>query len=94
MPVGKQQFGVTVLLPEAAQYNQGCCGQGHKAVAVALGVANLHARALGIDVGYAQGQTFTQAQAQAVQGEEEHPVAQDAGGGKQRLGLFHRDDVG
>ena len=63
MPVGKQQLGVSVLLPEAAQRIQSCCGQGHKAVAVALGVANLHAGPLGINVGHAQEQTFTEAQA-------------------------------
>ena len=86
--VGKQQPRVAVLLPKAAQHGQGCLRQRHKAVAVALGVANVHADALRIDVGHRQGQAFTEPQAQAVQGEEEHAVAQDAGGGEQRLGLF------
>jgi len=80
-------------LPESTQQSQGCCGQGHKAVAVALGISNLYAPTLGIDVSHAQGEAFTEPQAQAVHGEEEHAVAQDAGGGKQGLGLLHRDDV-
>ena len=51
--------------------------QRHKAVAVALGITNVHTPTLGIDVGHAQGQAFTEPQTHAVQGEEKHALAQD-----------------
>ena len=72
--------------PEAAQRIQGCYRPRYKAVAIALGVANVHAGTLGIDVGHAQGQALTEPQAQAVHGKEEHAVAQGAGGGWRQTG--------
>ncbi len=58
--VRKQQFGVAVDLPEFAQHTQGRIGQGHQAVAVALGVADVYASPSAIDITHAQGQPFAQ----------------------------------
>jgi len=58
---------------------QGCCGQGHKAVAVDLGISSLHAGTLGIDVGHAHGEPFTEARAQAVHVKEEHALRSGCG---------------
>lgn len=43
--------------------------QGDKPVLVALGVAHMYALARRVDIAYLQSQTFTQAQAHAVDGE-------------------------
>ena len=61
---------------------------------VALGVAHLHAHPLGVDVGHRQRKPLAQTQAQAVEGEEEHPVAEHPGGAEQLLRFIDRDDVG
>ena len=67
--------------------------QRHEAILVALGIADMHARARGIDVADLQPQSFAQAQSEAVEGEEEHPVTDHARGGEDPLGLLDRDDV-
>ena len=41
--------------------------QRHEAILVALGVADMHARVRGIDIGQLQAQTFAQAQAEAIE---------------------------
>ena len=82
MAIGKQQLWVMVGLPKPAQDIQGDLGQGHKAVSVAFGVANMHPVAHRINVGHLQSQAFREAQAHAVKGEIEHPVAQGVGGGE------------
>jgi len=92
--IGKQQLRVAVGLPEAAQHAKGDLRQGHEAVAVAFGVANMHAVAIGINVTDPQGQPFAQAQPHAVQGEVKHPVAQNAGARENLLRLLHSQDVG
>ena len=74
LAIGEQQFGVVVRLPEPAQHAQGDLWQWHKPVPVAFGVADVHPVAHRINVTDLQGQSFTQAQTQAVQGEVEHPV--------------------
>ena len=94
MAIGEQQRGVMVRLPEPAQDAKRDLGQWHKPIPVAFGVAYVHPVAHCIDVGDLQGQAFAQAQAQAVQGEVEHPVAQSAGRSKQPLRFFDGDDVG
>ena len=80
-------------LPEAAQQLQGRLRQRHEAILVALGIADMHPRAFGIDIAHLQSQAFAQAQAQTVEREKEHPVTERAGGGEDALGLLHRDDV-
>ena len=80
--IGEQQHRVLVRLPESAQDQEGCLWQRDKAIPIAFGVPNMYPVARGIDVGHRQGQSFAQAQAQAVQDEIKHPVAQGAGGRK------------
>ena len=81
-------------LPEAAQQLMGRVRQRDEAIPVALGVADVHACACRIDIAHLQSQPFAQAQSQAVEREEEHPVTHHAGGGKQPPGLGDGDDVG
>ncbi len=81
-------------LPEAAQHLMRCIGQGDEAIPVAFGVADVDAPAHGVNVAHLQPQPFAQSQAHAVEDEEEHPVADDAGGGEQAAAFFDRDDVG
>lgn len=90
----KLELGVAVQGPKAAQHRQGRLGQGHQPVAVALGVTHLDARALGVTVGHGQSQALTQAQAQDVEGEEQHPVVEHAGVVQDDLDLGIADDVG
>jgi hypothetical protein len=92
--VGEEQFGVAVRLPETAQHRERGLRQRHQAVAVALGVAHLHAHALGVDIGHRERKALAQPQAETVEGEVEHPIAQHPGGQKQPLRLIDRDDVG
>jgi hypothetical protein len=66
MAIGKEQFRVAMQLPELAQGGQRRCRQGHEAIPVALGVADLDAHPGGIDVADFEGQPFAQAQPQAV----------------------------
>ncbi len=94
LATGEQQLRVAMHLPEVAQEPVGGVRQGHEAVPVALGVADMHAGAYGIDIADLQAQPFAQAQSQTVEGEVEHPVADDAGGGEQAPGFLDRDDVG
>ena len=94
LPAGEQQYRVAVQLPEAAQHLMGGIGQGDQAIAVAFGVADVDAPARGINISYLQAQAFAEAQAHAVEDEEEHPVAEDAGGFEDALDLAHADDVG
>jgi 2-haloacid dehalogenase len=48
--IGEDQIRVAVGLPKAAQYQQGLRGQWNETVAVALGVAHVHALVAAIDV--------------------------------------------
>ena len=54
----------------------------------------MHPRVRGVDIGQLKAQTFTQTQAEAIEGEEEHPVAEHAGGGEKAPRLLYGDDVG
>lgn len=65
--------------PEAPQELKRRLWQRHKVILVALGIANVHAGACGIDVAELQPQAFAQTQSQAVEGEEEHAVAENTG---------------
>ena len=93
MAIGKQQNGITVALPEAAQEFVGGRRQRHQAILVALGIADMHALARAIDVGDRQPQPFAQAQAETVEGEEEDAVTEYLRGQKNPLGLLDRDNV-
>jgi hypothetical protein len=53
----------------------------------------VHAPTGRIDIGHRQTQPLAQAQTQAVEGEEEHAIAEDLRRLKQTLGLRDRDDV-
>ena len=53
--------------------------QGYEAVAVAFGVADVHTRPCGIHIAHLQAQPFAQTQAEAIEGGEEHAVAQHTG---------------
>ncbi len=63
-------------------------------VLVAFGIAHVDAAALRIDIGHRQGKALAQAQPEAVEGEKEDAVAQDASGSEQVLCLIDCDDVG
>jgi hypothetical protein len=84
---------VTMELPEAAQQIQRRIRQRHEAILIALGIADMHAAALGIDIAHLQPQAFTEAQAEAVEGEIEDPVTEGMGGLEEPPGLFDGDDV-
>lgn len=94
MAIGEEQFGVAMNLPEAPQGGESGFWQGNEAIPVAFGIANVHPLASRIDVADLQRQPFAQAQAQTVQGEIEHPIAQRAGRSKEALGFVDRDNVG
>ena len=68
--------------------------QGNEAIPVAFGVADVDAPAFRINIPDLQAQPFSQAQAHAVEDEEEHPVAEDAGGLDDALHLADADNVG
>lgn len=68
--------------------------QGNEAIAIALRIADVHPPANGIDVPDLKAQALAQAQAEAVEGEEQDAVAGDAGGGEEALSLGNGDDVG
>ena len=79
-------------LPEAPQDRVRRARQGHEAIPVAFGVADLYSLPHAIDVARLEAQSFAQEQSQAVEGEAQHAVT-DHAGGEQPLGLFDRDDV-
>ena len=74
-------------VPETAQQLMGGLRQRDQAIPIALGVADMDAPARAIDIADLQAQPFTESQSQAVEREEEHPVAEDAGGGEDPPGL-------
>jgi len=53
-------------LPLLAQQFERALGQGHVAIAIAFGAANVQEPALGVDVADLQAQAFTQTQAAGV----------------------------
>nr|WP_245232572.1 hypothetical protein [Thiorhodococcus minor] len=79
--------------PEATQQLQRPVGQRHEPILVALPRADMQASARRIDIGYRQAQPLTEAKPQAVEGEEEDPVAQRVRPLDQTLGLLDRDDI-
>ena len=94
MTIGEQKHGVAVRDPQAAQELVRGAGQGYEAVAVAFGVADVHTRPCGIHITHLQAQPFAQTQAEAVEGEEEHAVAQHACGSDDLLDFADRDNIG
>ncbi len=54
MAIGKQQHGVTVYRPEAAQHIPRGIRQGYKTVFIALGIADMDALTFGIEIGHFQ----------------------------------------
>ena len=94
MAVREQQHRVAMHRPEAAQELMGRVRQRYEAIPIALGVANMHTLVNRVDIADLKSQTFTQAQSEAVESEEEHPVAENAGSSEDPLGLLDADDVG
>ena len=91
--IGKQEYGVVMHGPEAAQDRVGGLRQRNETVPVAFGVANVYASAFRIDIANLQPQPFAQPQSQTVEREVEHTVTDYAGRGEQALRLVDRDDV-
>ena len=79
--------------PEVGQHGERGIGQGHEAVLVALAVAHMHPRPFGVNVADLETQALAEAQPEAVQGEVEDAVAEDAGGIEQTRGFGDRHDV-
>lgn len=92
--IGKEQLGMAVQLPELPQGRQRCLGQGHEAIPVALGIADLDTHPGRVHVADLERQPLTQPEPEAVDGEVEHPVTQGARGTEQPLRFLHRHDVG
>jgi len=93
LAAGKQQYRVAVYFPELAQHFQRMVRQGHQAVPVTLGIADMHPHPPRIEIAHPQLQPFPQAQAHAVQGKKEHPVAEHPRRINDLLHLRHRHDV-
>jgi len=64
LAVGKEQRRMPMQLPELAQDLQGIQGQRNQTILVSLGVADMHAQTLGIDIPDLQAESFAQAQPQ------------------------------
>lgn len=76
---GEQQRRIAMHFPETPQQIQSRVRQRHEPVFVALGIADVHALALRIEVAHLESKPFSRAQPQAVDGEIENPVAERAG---------------
>ncbi len=94
MAVGKQQHGIAVHRPEAAQHIACGIGQGHQTVLIALGIADMHPFAHRIDITDLKSQPLAEAQAHTVDGEEKDPIAEFAGLPKDPAGFLDSDDIG
>ena len=94
LAIGKQQHRVTMGLPETAQQRQRRLRQRNQTVLIALGIADMHAPALGIDIAHLQAQAFTESQAKTVEGDKEDPVTEGAGRQEEALGFLNGDDIG
>jgi len=79
--------------PEAAQQIPRDIRQWDKTVFVALGIADMDALTLSIDVTYFQAQAFAESQAETIDGEIEDPVAQLVRRLKQPSRFLNGDDV-
>ncbi len=93
LAIGEQQRRVAMRLPEAAQQRERRLRQRNEAILVAFGIADMHTVARRIDIPQLQSQSFAQAQSQAIQREEEHPVTEHARGGEYPTGLLDCDHV-
>ena len=78
---------------ERAQLHQGGLGQRHQSILIALGIAHVNTLSLGVDVADLHAQSLTQAQAEAVEGEEQYAVAAHPGGGEELPDLPDGDDT-
>ena len=92
--VGKQQYGVAVHRPEAAQYIARGIRQRHQPVLIAFGVPDMHAPTHRIDVADLQTQALTEAQAQTVDSEVEDSVTESLRGREQSPSLLDGNDIG
>ena len=90
---GEQESWVSVFAPQSAQSAAGEVGQWHQAVLVALAAADMDLVALGIDIADFKSQGFTQAQTHGVGSQEEHAVAQFAGGADQAFDFGEGEDI-
>ena len=73
---GKQQPGMAVTAPEAAQRLQGHCRQGDIAILAALAITDVHTPLAAIDISDLQSQTLCNPKAQAIDHQQKDPVAQ------------------
>ena len=91
--IREQQHGIAVHLPEAAQQGQRCIRQGNETVFIALGISDMDALTLGVNIAYLKTQAFTKAQAKAVEGKIEDPVTERQRCHEQPVGFFDGDDI-
>ena len=79
---GKEQRGMTMRFPLLAQKQQGALGQRDVTVLIALAAPDVQEHAFGIDVRDLEPQTFAQAQATGVDGDETDAMIQGGNGGE------------
>ena len=92
--VREQQLRMAVNGPKLTQSVQRHLRKWHQTIFVTLGISDMNTLAIGVDIGNGQTQTLAKTQAQAVEGEKEDLVAENACGFHDQFGLSYRDDVG
>ena len=91
--VREQEAGMAMQAPEGAQLRQGGFRQWHQTVLVTLGVADVNAPTLGVDVADLQAQSFAEAKSEAVKGEEQDAVAAHPCSGQELANLLDGHDI-
>ncbi len=79
--------------PEATEYIHRRVGQRHQAILIALGIADMHPLTLSIDITDLEAKSFTETQAETVDGKKEHPVAQLVGRHKETRRFLNGNDI-
>jgi hypothetical protein len=92
--VREKQARVFVGLPPLAQHAQERLGDPNIPILVAFAATDMQAHAPPVDIPDLQPQTLTQAQSGAVEGHEEHPVAQLVDRAEQAMGLLAGEHIG
>ena len=90
----KDQRGMTMPAPLAAQYGEGEVGQDDEAIVVAFAVADMQTHVCCVDVGDGEAEGFAQAQAHAVGDEPEGLIAMASGAADEAGDFIAGEDIG
>ena len=77
--IGEEQYRIAMHRPEATEYSHRGVGQRHQAILIAFGIADMHPLTLSIDITDLKAKSFTETQAETVDGKKRTPGSSTCG---------------